>query len=197
MNPPSSRALRDFVAILRHHGIQTTIQALAGRYGLSGRSPSLSTLARMARDMGFAAARRKLAPRRLLELGDAYPALAAARDGGTAMLSGVRAGPAGARELVLYDLERGQAGSPFVFVPENGITDRFTGEVLLLRKKVPGDGDAKRFDLGWFLPQVAREKRVFLEIACIAFFMHGLAFAVPLYFQNVVDKVLAHHILST
>ncbi len=197
MSPPSSRALRDFVAVLRHHGIQTTIQALAGRYGLSGRSPDFSTLARMARDMGFAATRKKIAPTRLLELGDAYPALAATRDDGTTMLSGMRTAPDGERELVLYDLEQGQAGSPFVFVPSNGIKDRFTGEVLLLRKKVLGDGDAKRFNLGWFLPQVAREKRVFLEIACIAFFMHGLAFAVPLYFQNVVDKVLAHHTLST
>ncbi|MFZ5812870.1 MAG: peptidase domain-containing ABC transporter [Thermodesulfobacteriota bacterium] len=197
MSPPSSRALRDFVAVLRHHGIRTTIQALAGRYGLAGHGVTFSTLARMARDMGFAATRKRLAPGRLLELGDAYPALAATRDGGTAMLSGVRTTPDGKRELVLYDLEQGQSGSPFVFVPGNGIKDRFTGEVLLLRKKVPGDGDARRFNLGWFLPQVAREKRIFFEIACIAFFMHGLAFAVPLYFQNVVDKVLAHHILST
>ncbi|QLA15465.1 peptidase domain-containing ABC transporter [Desulfolutivibrio sulfoxidireducens] len=197
MSAPPPKVVHDFVAILRHHGVTTTVQALSGRYGLSGREIGFSTLARMARDMGFAATRKRLAPRRLLELGDAYPALAATRDGGTVMLSGVRKAGDGDPELVLYDLTRGQAGSPFVFVSGSRLADRFTGEVLLLRKRLLDEGDAKRFSLGWFLPQVGREKRIFFEIACIAFFMHGLAFAVPLYFQNVVDKVLAHHVLST
>jgi len=189
--------LRDFVAILRHHGIQTTAEALTSRHGLSGRTLTFSTLARMAGDMGFTAARKRLSPRRLLDLGEAYPALAKTRDGGAAMLSGVRTSPDGEAQLVLYDLRAAPGASPFVFVSAGDIAGRFTGEVLLLRKKRLDVGDARHFSLSWFLPQVAREKRIFIEIAAIAFFMHGLAFAVPLFFQAVVDKVLAHHILAT
>jgi len=193
--PPT--ALLDFVALLAHHGVQTTAQALASRYGLSGRAPTFATLARMSADMGFAAGRRRLSPKKLLELGDAYPALATTRDGGTAMISGVRTSPDGETHLVLYDLRAAAGASPFVFLSPDEIAARLTGEVLFVRKKHLDPGDAKRFSLGWFLPQVAREKRLFFEIAAIAFFMHGLAFAVPLFFQSVVDKVLAHHILAT
>jgi ATP-binding cassette subfamily B protein len=197
MNALPPTALRDFAAILRHHGLQTSAEALAGRFGLSGRAVTFATLARMAGDLGFVAARRRLAPRRLLDCGEAYPALARTRDGGVAMLSGVRAVPDGEPQLVLYDVAAAPAGSPFTFLSLAEVQARLTGEVLLLRKKVLDAGDARRFSLSWFLPQVAREKRIFIEIAAIAFFMHGLAFAVPLFFQGVVDKVLAHHVMAT
>ena len=197
MNALPPTALRDFAAILRHHGLQTSAEALAGRFGLSGRTVTFATLARMAGDLGFVAARRRLAPRRLLDCGEAYPALARTRDGGVAMLSGVRTVPDGEPQLVLYDVAAAPDGSPFSFLTVAEVRERFTGEVLLLRKKVLDAGDARRFSLSWFLPQVAREKRIFIEIAAIAFFMHGLAFAVPLFFQGVVDKVLAHHVMAT
>lgn len=190
-------ALDDFVVIMRHHGLTTDRAALHTRHGLAGRAPTLSTLLRLAGDMGFAARRRRLPPRGLLDLGAAYPALGVARDGSTVVLSGVRPGKDGERELVLYDRDGAARGAPFVFVPLDAVAERLTGEVLLFKKKRVGEADAKRFSLSWFVPQVAKERRIFLEIAGIAFFMHGLAFAVPLYFQNVVDKVLAHHTLAT
>jgi ATP-binding cassette subfamily B protein len=193
----SPSALDDFVVILRHHGQAASASDLVARHGLAGRALYMATLLRLAGRLGFAAKRRRLSPRGLLELGAAYPALALGRDGETAVLSGVRQGKDGARELVLYDREGAARDAPFVFVPEADIAARFTGEVALFKKKRIEAGDARRFSLGWFWPQVARERRIFLEIAGIAFFMHGLAFAVPLYFQNVVDKVLAHHTLST
>jgi len=189
-------ALALFAALLRHHGVEATPESLALSHGLEGRPVTLATLARMARSLGFEAKVRRLAPRRLLELGAAYPALAVLPDDGLAMLSGAR-GEGREAELVLYDLQQAAGGAPFVFVPLHELAARFTGEVLLLRKKELDAGDARRFSLSWFLPQVALEKRIFLEIAAMALFMHGLAFAVPLYFQNVVDKALAHHTVST
>lgn len=194
--PPS--ALDDFVVIARHHGQAASAPDLIARNGLAGRRLTPATVLRLAAGLGLSGKRRRLPPRGLLELGEAYPALARTTAGGTAVLSGLRQAPGGGRELVLYDRAQAAAsGNPFVFVPEAEIPGRFTGEVLLFRKKKTEAGDAKRFSLRWFWPQVAREKRIFIEIAAIAFFMHGLAFAVPLYFQNVVDKVLAHHTLAT
>ncbi len=193
--PPA--ALDDFVVIARHHGLATSTADLVARHGLAGRQLTLATVLRLAGTLGLAAGRRTVPAKGLLELGEAYPALAVRKDGGTAVLSGMRTLPGGERELVLYDREAAATGNPFVFVPEHEVAARFTGEVALFRKKKVEATDARRFSLAWFWPQVAREKRIFLEIAGIAFFMHGLAFAVPLYFQNVVDKVLAHHTLST
>ncbi|MHC1712303.1 MAG: peptidase domain-containing ABC transporter [Solidesulfovibrio sp.] len=193
----SPSALDDFVVIMRHHGVTASSADLISRHGLAGRVLVLATLLRMAEGLGFAAKRRRLPPRGLLELGEAYPALAVGRDGETAVVSGVRQGQDGVRELVVYDPAGAAAGGQFVFVPEAEIASRFTGEVALFKKKRVEAGDAKRFSLSWFWPQVAKERRIFIEISAIAFFMHGLAFAVPLYFQNVVDKVLGHHTLST
>lgn len=190
-------ALDDFAVIARHHGLEADPADLAARFGLAGHTLTPATLLRLGAGLGLAAKRRRLPTRALAELGQAYPALGLTRDGGTAVLSGSRQGPDGSSQLVLYDRDGAATGAPFVFLSPAEAAARFTGEVLLFKKKRPGEADAKRFSLSWFLPQVAREKRIFLEIAGIAFFMHGLAFAVPLYFQNVVDKVLAHHTLST
>ena len=190
-------ALDDFVVIARHHGLATDVADLTARHGLAGRTPTLATLQRLAADLGLASRRRRLRPAALAELGEAYPALAVCRDGSTVVLSGARDGADGRPQLVLYDRDGAATGAPFAFVPQQDIGRRLTGEVLLFRKKRLDAADAKRFSLSWFVPQVARERRIFLEIAGIAFFMHGLAFAVPLYFQNVVDKVLAHHTLAT
>ncbi len=190
-------ALDDLVVILRHHGLTATTGDLIDRNGLAGRAVTLATLLRLAGRNGVAAKSRRVPARGLLDLGEAYPALAVQKDGTMAVVSGARPGPDGTRELVLYDRQGAASGAPFVFVPEAELASRFTGQVALFRKKKAAAGDGKRFSLGWFWPQVARERRIFVEIAGIAFFMHGLAFAVPLYFQNVVDKVLAHHTLST
>lgn len=190
-------ALDDFVVVMRHYGVSTTAADLVARHGLAGRPLRLATLLRIASGLGFAAKRRRLPPKALLDLGEAYPALGLTRDGKTVVLSGVRQGGHGARELVLYDREGAATGAPFVFLAEADIPARLTGETILFKKRAVGEGDAKRFSLSWFWPQVARERRIFLEIAAIAFFMHGLAFVVPLYFQAVVDKVLAHHTTST
>ncbi len=196
--PPE--VLDDFIALVRHHGVDAGRASLIGRHGLAGRPLGANLLVRMARELGFAASRRTFPPEGLLGLGDAYPALAFTRDGGAVLLSGARRSANGAAELVVYDRSQAaspQAASPFAFIPKGELAGRFTGETLLFKKKVLEEGDAKRFSLGWFLPQIAREKRIFLEVACVALFMHGLAFATPLYFQSVVDKVLAHHAVST
>lgn len=190
-------ALDALAVVLRHHGVSTTSADLIARHGLAGRPLHVATLLRIAKGLGFSAKRRRLPPVGLLELGEAYPCLGLCRDGGAVVLSGARQGPDGGRELVLYDAAGAADGAAFVFVPEADIAARLTGEVLLFKKRRVEAGDAKRFSLSWFWPQVAREKRIFLEIAGIAFFMHGLAFVVPLYFQAVVDKVLAHHTIST
>lgn len=129
--PP--KALNDFVVILRHHGAGVTRDALVSRYGLAGKPLTANKLLRIAKDQGFKAARKKLSPEKMLDLGEAYPALAVLRDGGTAVLSGVRKGEEGERELVLYD-KTGE-GAPFVFLSPQETRARFTGEVLLFRKK--------------------------------------------------------------
>lgn len=123
--------LNDFVAILRHHGVQTTPEALSSRHGLSGRTLTFSTLARMAGDMGFFAARKRLPPPGGCWIwAKSYPALAKPATAARPCLSGVRTSPDGEAQLVLYDLRAAPGTSLFVFLSPGDIAGRFTGELL-------------------------------------------------------------------
>src|SRR5205823_3975788 len=54
-----------------------------------------------------------------------------------------------------------------------------------------------RFGLSWFVPVVARFKRIFAEVLLVSLFMQIAALATPLFFQVIIDKVLVHKGVST
>jgi subfamily B ATP-binding cassette protein HlyB/CyaB len=58
-------------------------------------------------------------------------------------------------------------------------------------------GSFSRFGLSWFLPVVARFKRIFAEVLIISLFIQIAALATPLFFQVIIDKVLIHKGVST
>ena len=73
---------------------------------------------------------------------------------------------------------------------------RFQGEILLLKPKVTEQG-FMRFGLSWFIPYIAKYKRLLLEVLTISVALQLVSLASPLFFQVVTDKVLAHRSLST
>ena len=56
---------------------------------------------------------------------------------------------------------------------------------------------AVRFGLKWFLPVVKRFSNVLAEVLVISVFIQLVALVSPLFFQVVIDKVLAHRALTT
>jgi HlyB family type I secretion system ABC transporter len=90
-------------------------------------------------------------------------------------------------------------------IPEMGIVKRKPaefaeswgeqGQALLLKetKQTP----QKRFGLQWFLPALARHRRVLLEVFVASFFVQLFALANPLMIQVIIDKVIVQNSVDT
>jgi len=73
----------------------------------------------------------------------------------------------------------------------------WSGELILITTREGVAGAAGRFDIGWFIPQVVRYRKLIGEVLLITLCINLLGLAAPLFFQNVIDKVLVHNTLAT
>lgn len=73
----------------------------------------------------------------------------------------------------------------------------WSGELVLLTTREGPGGTAGRFDVTWFIPQIVRYRRLIGEVLGITLALNLLGLAAPLFFQNVIDKVLVHNTLAT
>ncbi|MBZ9648147.1 type I secretion system permease/ATPase [Sphingobium sp. 3R8] len=73
----------------------------------------------------------------------------------------------------------------------------WSGEVILLTTRESVGGAAGRFDIRWFIPQIVRYRKLIGEVLLITLALNLLGLAAPLFFQNVIDKVLVHNTLAT
>ncbi|MFM6832171.1 MAG: type I secretion system permease/ATPase, partial [Novosphingobium sp.] len=73
----------------------------------------------------------------------------------------------------------------------------WSGEIVLVTTRESLAGSAGRFDVSWFVPQIIKYRRLIGEVLLITLAINLLGLAAPLFFQNVVDKVLVHNTLDT
>ena len=73
----------------------------------------------------------------------------------------------------------------------------WSGEIILLTTRESVGGAAGRFDIRWFVPQIVRYRKLIGEVLLITLALNLLGLAAPLFFQNVIDKVLVHNTLAT
>jgi len=78
-----------------------------------------------------------------------------------------------------------------------GLEAAWSGEVVLVTTREGIGGPAGRFDVTWFIPQIVRYRRLIGEVLGITLALNLLGLAAPLFFQNVIDKVLVHNTLAT
>jgi ATP-binding cassette, subfamily B, bacterial HlyB/CyaB len=75
---------------------------------------------------------------------------------------------------------------------------RTGGNFILLQRKFLGTGtSAAGFGFRWFLPSIWRYRRSLGHVLIASLFIQLFALVTPLFFQVVVDKVLAHRSYST
>ncbi|SFG46532.1 ATP-binding cassette, subfamily B, HlyB/CyaB [Novosphingobium sp. CF614] len=73
----------------------------------------------------------------------------------------------------------------------------WSGELLLLTTREGIGGVSRAFDVSWFIPQIVKYRRLIGEVLLITLGINLLGLAAPLFFQNVIDKVLVHNTLDT
>ncbi len=91
-----------------------------------------------------------------------------------------------------------RAGHAIEAVSADALDDIWDGELILVTSRDSvANGRNRGFDISWFIPQFIKYRRLIAEVLAITFAINLLGLAAPLFFQNVVDKVLAHNSLST
>jgi subfamily B ATP-binding cassette protein HlyB/CyaB len=74
---------------------------------------------------------------------------------------------------------------------------RCTGELLLVSSRATLAAELSRFDFTWFVPSLVKYRRLLAEVVAVSLCLQVFALVSPLFFQVVMDKVLAHEGYST
>jgi subfamily B ATP-binding cassette protein HlyB/CyaB len=114
------------------------------------------------------------------------PALAEGRDGWFMI------GKVGNEQVLIQ-----QPGKPINKLTQSELEQRWTGRLVLITTREGIEGAPRRFDLTWFLPFVVRYRHLLGEVLLITLALNLLGLAGPLFFQNIIDKVLVHNTMAT
>jgi ATP-binding cassette, subfamily B, bacterial HlyB/CyaB len=82
-------------------------------------------------------------------------------------------------------------------ITRDALEAMWSGELVLIATRESVGGVARAFDVSWFIPQIVKYKRLIGEVLLVTLAINILGLASPLFFQNVIDKVLVHNTLDT
>ena len=186
LDGPIDTGLAGLVTLLRFHGIGATADQLQHRFGVSGERFDLPTLVRAAKTLGLKARMVRTAVDRLATT--PMPALARLKDGRFAILGKLADG-----KILVQDPATGRPA--MVALAEFATT--WTGDLLLLARRLSLSDLGRPFGLSWFMTAVHKYRSILSEVLIASFFIQLLGLVSPLFFQVVVDKVLVHRGAST
>lgn len=179
------------MAAARFHGLELDIRDFAAEPGEE--SPSPASLARWLNDQGAVAKGMRLRWRYLVRMGNTPPVVLMFRDGSAGLM--VASDPE--RGVVWLRDPMGSEGDAPVAVDEVRLSQVWTGDVLLVkRRRDESEADA-RFDILWFTKMVLREKKVLRDIALASVVLSILQIFPALIVMQVLDRVINYHSMAT
>lgn len=191
---PGRTGLWCLVAIGRHYGLELSEERLAFNHTLSDAELSTGQFAAIARAVRLSVRIVRLDWRGITGLGEALPAVLRLRDGSFVVLAGVRREGDRVEVVVRNPLA---PLSSFDFWSQEMLEAVWAGETALLRRRLRLTEPARVFGLGWFVPEILRQRRAFADTIVAALVLQILALATPVFFQIVIDKVILHQSEST
>jgi ATP-binding cassette subfamily B protein len=192
MLAPDLTALRCLFLVATHHGLHLAPEELPAAQGPQMLPAMLDAMrraglkARALQDCDWDTAAR---------LGTAYPALATRRDGSWLILVHVMPGPDGAPMAAVLDPR--QEGAGVRLMPREDFLADWSGMLVLCRRATPLPEEDRPFGLSWFLAEIVRHRPFFAGVAVAAILSNLIAFAIPLLFQVLIDKVVPHQAWQT
>ena len=194
MSSQPQTAIQCLARVAGHHGIDLSVGRMCHTYAVGDAPISQVLLLRMAKDGGLRARITRLKWNELSELGEAYPALARLANGNWIVVVGVCKDTTGEQALNVFD-PLAEQPEPLV-VPKEMFCANWAGEVMLVKRGRKA-GRSGPFGFRWFIPELLRERRLFIDVAVAAILLYALGLVVPIFFQLVIDKVLVHESFTT
>ena len=192
-------SLQCLALIARHHGLDVSADRLIHDYGLEEEEPNLRRVLRIAKDAGFKAKHTRLTWKHLRRMDQAFPAMARLENGNYVIMIGLRKvekeDGSVVEEIALFDPLADR--KDFIFLDQEGFEKSWKGETLLTKRNYSMLDSNQPFSLRWFLPEIFRQRKAFVDVAVAVLFLNLIALVVPLFFQIVIDKVLVNYAIST
>lgn len=105
---------------------------------------------------------------------------------------------AGGEALVQLPMQIAGGTSPSICKMERQqLADLWSGQLVLVTTRESVGAVSRAFDVTWFIPQIVKYRRLIGEVLLVTLAINLLGLASPLFFQNVIDKVLVHNTLDT
>jgi ATP-binding cassette, subfamily B, bacterial HlyB/CyaB len=181
--PRNDAGLASLAVVARLHGKALDPEQLRHELAIEG-AASAEHLLRAARRSGFKAVLDTLDLRRARV---PLPCIVELANGaGFAVLAKIE----GARALIHAD------GRPQTLELE-ALQEKLSGRALFITTRAASPLGLARFGFGWFIPAIARYKKLIGEALVASLALQVFALLTPLFFQVIVDKVLVHKGLST
>ncbi|GAJ27916.1 ABC transporter ATP-binding protein [Acidomonas methanolica] len=188
---PGYIRLRAAMAAAKYHGIELDIRDFAAEAGEE--SPSPASLARWLNEQGAVAKGMRVRWRYLVRLTNTPPIVLMFRDGSAALMVGANAD----RGVVWLRDPLTDEGAAPVAVDELRLSQVWTGDVLLVkRRRDQSEADAP-FDLGWFVKIVLRERRALRDILIASVVLSVLTIFPALLVMQVIDRVVNYRSMAT
>jgi subfamily B ATP-binding cassette protein HlyB/CyaB len=195
MTLPLQTGLQCLATVLCHHGLDTSPERLAAAYAIGNEQISPALMLRMATEAGLRARVSKIGRAGLGKLGAAYPALAQLDNGNWVSIVSVGQNEEGGETVRLHDPLADSPGP--IDVAMEKFCARWRGELLLAKRSHAISDPDQPFGFRWFVPELVRQRRLFMDVAIAVLFLYALGLATPIFFQLVIDKVLVHQGYAT
>ena len=187
--------LHCLVAVARHHGTDLSVEQLAHAYAIGDEPITPHLMLRIAQEAGLKAKKVSTQWSSLLQLGDAFPAIAELENGNWVVVAGAQRTEDGDQVLILDP--KAALPEPLV-ITEFDFCRAWSGQLLLIKPARLTLKDGKRpFGFLWFAPELFRQRRLFGDVIAAALMLYALGLAVPIFSQLVIDKVLMHESYAT
>ena len=183
-------ALRATFLIASHHGVALRpedLPALAAGDMAASVTASLGKAGfrtRVLHKGGWAA---------LAGLGSAYPALIPMKDGAWIILIQTTEQN---RQPVAAILDPAQEALGVQLVERAEFLAKWSGQIILVQPKVAGQ-ESGEFGLAWFMPALRSQSRLLMGVALAVTMGNLISFSLPLLFQVLIDRVIAHQAWNT
>jgi ATP-binding cassette subfamily B protein len=179
-----------------HHGLDLPAERLRHAYAIANAPIPRILLLRMAKEAGLRAKSSHLQWDDLYRLGEAYPVLVRLANGNWIIVSGAGESSDGEEMVSIIDPLAERRDEP-LFVGKERFCTNWLGEVVLIKRNRGMAGSQQTFGFRWFVPELIREWRLFIDVAIAAILLYALGLATPIFFQLVIDKVLVHESFTT
>ena len=124
----------------------------------------------------------------LAALGSSFPAMAEQKDGRWLIVTYVGPMPDGRSGItVLYpEAERSEP----IMIPREQFEECWSGKLVVCRRVYRLTDETQPFGMRWFMPEIIRHGRFIVDVAIATTISSLLNFALPLFLNIVVDKVI-------